>query len=159
MPPSKRGTLGPVEEYTRDHTSKPKPLWEPVGEAGACSDPKDGSSRFSFDDPMLRMQTPFFTFPVRCRLVLVSFHSPSWDFTLVHYSAASRQVHYDCYGNVLAQLAGQKRVVVFPRAAVKGNAMESHEIFDVDMMITPVCSQADSLRPIQALQWFKCKPT
>ena len=49
------------------------------------------------------------------------------------------QVHYDCYGNVLAQLAGLKRVVVFPREAVKGSAMESHEIFDVDMMITPVC--------------------
>ena len=68
VPPSKRGKLGTVEEYTRDNTPKPKPLWEPVGVAGACEDPKDGSSRFGFDDPMLRMQTPFFTFPVRVRL-------------------------------------------------------------------------------------------
>ena len=113
VPPSKRGggtkALGKVEEYTRDHTPKPKRLWHPVGEAGACRNPKDGSSSFSFDDPMLRMQTPFFTFPV----------------------------HYDCYGNVLGQLSGAKRAVVFPRSAVMESAMESHEIFDVPLMVTP----------------------
>eukprot|EP01050_Picozoa_sp_SAG11_P058034 SAG11_NODE_36864_length_259_cov_1.262500_1_plen_72_part_01 len=36
---------------------------------------------FEWPDPMLRIQTPFFTFPF----------------------------HYDCYGNVLIQLSGLKR--------------------------------------------------
>jgi hypothetical protein len=85
VPPSKRGKLGDVEEFTRDHTPRPRHVWEKVGEAGACIDTKDGSSRFSHDDPMLRVQTPFFTFPV----------------------------HYDCYGNVLSQLTGAGNIDIF----------------------------------------------
>ena len=68
-------------------------------------------------------------------------------------------MHYDCYGNVLAQLSvtdrlsatsllglrshtgehrqGRKRVVVFPRSAVAQGQMRSHEIFDVPDMIDP----------------------
>jgi hypothetical protein len=86
VPPSKRGKLGDVEEFTRDHTPRPRHVWEKVGEAGACIDTKDGSSRFSHDDPMLRVQTPFFTFPV----------------------------HYDCYGNVLSQLTGAGNIFFAP---------------------------------------------
>jgi hypothetical protein len=55
-------------------------------------------------------QTPFFTFPI----------------------------HFDCYGNVLAQLTGRKRVLVFPREAVRmeaGRAV-SHEMYDVREMLT-----------------------
>ena len=37
-------------------------------------------------------------------------------------------------------------MVVFPREAVKGSAMESHEIFDVDMMITPVRRSLDAIQ-------------
>ena len=96
VPPSKRGKLGVVEEYTRDHTPKPKALWDPVGQAGACDDPKDGSSRFGFDDPMLRMQTPFFTFPVRCVFLWVH------DSVFVHavYESASHYVRCAMAGSL-----------------------------------------------------------
>ena len=75
---------------------KPKALWDPVGQAGACDDPKDGSSRFGFDDPMLRMQTPFFTFPVRCGFLWVH------DFVLVHavYESASHYVRCAMAGSL-----------------------------------------------------------
>jgi hypothetical protein len=124
-----------------------------VGQAGACNDPKDGSSRFGFDDPMLRMQTPFFTFPVRFMILLLCILSTNLRSIVF---GVPWQVHYDCYGNVLAQLAGQKRVVVFPRQAVKHTAMESHEIFDVDIMITPVSLETHrqfQIRAYKHLAW------
>ena len=64
VPPSKKGKLGAVEEYTRTHVPKPKAVWEKVGAEGACTGAAEGGGGFSFDDPMLRIQTPFFTFPV-----------------------------------------------------------------------------------------------
>eukprot|EP00747_Dinoflagellata_sp_TGD_P070616 gnl/TRDRNA2_/TRDRNA2_156676_c0_seq1.p1 gnl/TRDRNA2_/TRDRNA2_156676_c0~~gnl/TRDRNA2_/TRDRNA2_156676_c0_seq1.p1 ORF type:complete len:415 (-),score=77.02 gnl/TRDRNA2_/TRDRNA2_156676_c0_seq1:85-1149(-) len=100
--------IGLIEKYVREHLPLPNVLWSQVGAAGACS-PEPGKSSFTYDDPMLRFQTPFFTFPV----------------------------HYDCYGNVVVQLHQEKRVVAFPRhavALVNGRAI-SHEIYDVPKMI------------------------
>eukprot|EP01048_Picozoa_sp_COSAG05_P027558 COSAG05_NODE_8098_length_736_cov_1.097331_1_plen_116_part_10 len=97
----------------RRHLPSPELLWRDIGVLGSCQDgtPEEPISGFGYDDPMLRLQTPFFTFPV----------------------------HFDCYGNVLVQMSGRKRVVVFPREAVRlvdGRAV-SHEIFDIADMLTP----------------------
>lgn len=106
--PDSEHPAGTIETYVRAHLPRPSNLWDGVGTLGACTTGEKSS--FTFDDPMLRLQTPYFSFPV----------------------------HFDCYGNVLVQMSAEKRVVVFPREAVRlvaGRAV-SHEIFDFPEMLT-----------------------
>eukprot|EP01052_Picozoa_sp_SAG31_P015066 SAG31_NODE_957_length_10768_cov_3.322992_5_plen_375_part_00 len=101
---------GVVERYVRAHLPRPNRWFGLAGRMGTCvrsSDKRDADDelairhRFEWADPMLRLQTPFFTFPF----------------------------HYDCYGNVLIQLDGQKRALLtHPRFV---NITRSREIFDV----------------------------
>lgn len=60
LPQSHEG-VGAIEAYVRKHLPHPVDLWQAPGAAGACG--VSGTSNFRYDDPMLRLQTPFFTFP------------------------------------------------------------------------------------------------